>query len=230
MSVDYYFKNRLSKNSKELQQIMDKPWLVDHIKNGHGPLCAAYPQEYTSEGDTPSFMPLIRNGLEQHTDYTLGGWGGRPEYKNGNHMQDGNDLKNGVPDSHYTFQRWLPAIQNDWAARADWCVADEYSKANHQPVARILGESVRTVRPGEKIILDASSSFDPDKNSLSYQWWQYREAGSVQTKVAIKHVDEKRTEIIVPDNPGKQLHLILELTDNGTPNLKSYKRVILNVN
>ena len=55
------------------------------------------------------------------------------------------------------------------------------------------------------------------------------EAGSVQTKVAIKHVDEKRTEIIVPDNPGKQLHLILELTDNGTPNLKSYKRVILNV-
>lgn len=47
-------------------------------------------------------------------------------------MQDGNDLKNGVPDSHYTFQRWLPAIQNDWAARADWCVADEYSKANHQ--------------------------------------------------------------------------------------------------
>lgn len=26
-------------------------------------------------------------------------------------MQDGNDLKNGVPDSHYTFQRWLPAIQ-----------------------------------------------------------------------------------------------------------------------
>ena len=56
-------------------------------------------------------MPLIRNGLEQHTDYTLGGWGGRPEYKNGNHMQDGNDLKNGVSDSHYTFQRWLPAIQ-----------------------------------------------------------------------------------------------------------------------
>lgn len=58
MSVDYYFKNRLSKNSKELQQIMDKPWLADHIKNGHGPLCAAYPQEYTSEGDTPSLCLL----------------------------------------------------------------------------------------------------------------------------------------------------------------------------
>ena len=64
-----------------------------------------------------------------------------------------------IRDRHYTFQRGLPARQNDWAARADCCVADEYSKANHQPVARILGESVRTVRPGEKIILDASSSF-----------------------------------------------------------------------
>ena len=52
----------------------------------------------------------------------------------------------------------------------------------------------------------------------------------MQTEVVIKHADAKRAEIIVPDNPGKQLHLILELTDNGTPNLKSYKRVILNVN
>ena len=55
-------------------------------------------------------------------------------------------------------------------------------------------------------------------------------AGSVQTKVAIKYADEKRAEIIVPDSPGKQLHLILELTDNGIPNLKSYKRIILNIN
>ena len=48
---------------------------------------------------------------------------------------------------------------------------------------------------------------------------QYANFGSLQ-----------RAEIIVPDNPGKQLHLILELTDNGIPNLKSYKRIILNIN
>ena len=53
---------------------------------------------------------------------------------------------------------------------------------------------------------------------------------SVQTKVAIKHADEKRAALIVPANPGNQFHLILELTDNGTPILKSYKRVILNLN
>ena len=44
------------------------------------------------------------------------------------------------------------------------------------------------------------------------------------------HAYEKWSEIIVPDYPGKQLHLILELTDNGIPNLKSYKRIILNIN
>ena len=66
-------------------------------------------------------------------------------------------------------------------------------------------------------------------------YWTHRDApvsythlaGSVQTKVAIKHADEKRAEIIVPDNPGKQLHLILELTDNGIPNLDVYKRQVM---
>ncbi len=231
MSVDYYFKNRLSKNPPRLQEIMDKPWLSKHITTGHGALCAAYPQEYTSEGDTPSYMPLINNGLEQHTDYTLGGWGGRPVYISGNHLQDGNDCnENGVPDSHYTFQRWLVAAQNDWAARADWCVANEFSKANHQPIARIEGESIRTVNAGERITLDASGSSDPDNNLLSYHWWQYQEAGTVATKVNLEiEKNGAKCTFAIPNEPGKQLHVILEVTDSGTPELKSYKRVIFNI-
>jgi hypothetical protein len=35
------------------------------------------PQKFISEGDTPSWLNLINNGLEAHVDYTLGGWGGR---------------------------------------------------------------------------------------------------------------------------------------------------------
>ncbi len=210
---------------------MDKPWLRKHITTGHGPLCAAYPQDYTSEGDTPSYMPLINNGLEQHTDYTLGGWGGRPVYVSGNHLQDGNDYnKSGTPDSHYTFQRWLIAAQNDWAARADWCVADEFSKANHNPIAWIEGASIRTVSAGEKITLNASGSSDPDNNSLSYHWWQYREAGTATSKIDFKvKTNGKKCTFTIPNEPGKQLHVILEVTDNGIPELKSYKRVIFNI-
>jgi hypothetical protein len=230
MSVDHYYKNRLSKNPPELQKIMDKSWLAQHIKTGHGPLCAAYPQNYTSEGDTPSFMPLINNGLQQDADYTLGGWGGRPVYNFGNHMQDGNDDNNGHSDSHYTFQRWVTAAQNDWAARADWCVADDYAKANHPPVAKVKGATVRNVHPGEKVVLDGSPSTDPDRNSLSFSWWQYYEADNATTKFAIKnHTSNKNALFRVPNEPGKQLQVILEVTDNGEPVLKSYKRIIFNI-
>ena len=68
----------LVKIQKSCKQIMDKPWLADHIKNGHGHCVPPILRNIPVRGDTPSFMPLIRNGLEQHTDYTLGGWGRTP--------------------------------------------------------------------------------------------------------------------------------------------------------
>ena len=230
MSVDQKYKKRDSVNPKELQKIMDTPWLTEYVRSGHGPLAAAYPQDYTSEGDTPSFMPLIDNGLEQHTDYTLGGWGGRPIYEKGNIMKDDADDNNGESDKHYTFQRWLPAVQNDWAVRADWCVADSYSKANHQPVASVKGEVVRDVPAGQTIVLDASPSTDPDNNALSYNWWQYHEADSATAKLTINNNTSKdNASFVVPNEPGKQLHVILEVTDNGEPVLTSYQRVIFNI-
>jgi hypothetical protein len=36
-----------------------------------------YPQDHTSEGDTPPFLHLINSDLESRTDYTLGLRGGR---------------------------------------------------------------------------------------------------------------------------------------------------------
>lgn len=53
-------------------------WLAKHIQQGHGPLGAQYPDvAYGMEGDTPAYLGLIPNGLNEseHPDY--GGWGGR---------------------------------------------------------------------------------------------------------------------------------------------------------
>ena len=53
-------------------------WIAEHIQQGHGPLGAMYPDvAYGMEGDTPSFLALIPNGLNapEHPDW--GGWGGR---------------------------------------------------------------------------------------------------------------------------------------------------------
>ncbi len=55
-------------------------WIAAHIQQGHGPLGAIYPDvSFGVEGDTPSFLSLIPNGLNapEHPDW--GGWGGRYE-------------------------------------------------------------------------------------------------------------------------------------------------------
>jgi Protein of unknown function (DUF1593) len=204
---------------------MTSQWLTTNVKNGHGPLGAYTPQTFVSEGDTPSFLPLINNGLNQHLDYTYGGWGGRPVYDVGNHMTDGVDDGN----ANKPFWRWIPTIQNDFAARMDWCVASNFSAANHNPVARVVGSLERTAAGGETVTLDASPTTDPDGNTLTYSWWQYYDADSAVARVAISNSQTKTASFVVPSESGKQVHIILEVTDNGTPPLKHFQRVILSI-
>lgn len=63
-------------------EVISNPWLTENIQQGHGPLGAQYPDvAYGMEGDTPSWLALIPNGLnpywDDHPEY--GGWGGRYE-------------------------------------------------------------------------------------------------------------------------------------------------------
>ncbi|SDK96297.1 Protein of unknown function [Catalinimonas alkaloidigena] len=62
------------------QEVNSNAWLEEHIQQGHGPLGAAYPDvAYGMEGDTPSFLGLIPNGLNDPEHPNYGGWGGRYE-------------------------------------------------------------------------------------------------------------------------------------------------------
>jgi hypothetical protein len=55
-------------------------WLSEHVQQGHGPLGAVYPDvAWGMEGDTPSFLSLIPNGLNVPERPDWGGWGGRYE-------------------------------------------------------------------------------------------------------------------------------------------------------
>ncbi|QLQ36735.1 nucleoside hydrolase-like domain-containing protein [Micromonospora robiginosa] len=205
---------------------MTQGWLDTNVKRNHGPLGAVVPQTYVSEGDTPSFLPMIDNGLTQYADYTLGGWGGRPVFDTGNHMTDGVDDGN----ANKPFWRWIPAAENDYAARMDWQVATRFGDANHQPVARVAGGLTRTVSPGQTVTLDASPTTDPDGNALTYKWWQYADADSVSARPTISN-DTARTgaTFVVPNEPGKRIHVILEVVDNGSPSLTHYQRVVFTI-
>lgn len=55
-------------------------WLAENIQQGHGPLGCEYPDvAYGMEGDTPSWLSLIPNGLNDPEHPEWGGWGGRYE-------------------------------------------------------------------------------------------------------------------------------------------------------
>lgn len=55
-------------------------WIADNIQQGHGALGAVYPDvAWGVEGDTPAFLSLIPNGLNQAEKPEWGGWGGRYE-------------------------------------------------------------------------------------------------------------------------------------------------------
>ena len=85
--------------------------------------------DFISEGDSPSFFYLLDTGLRSMEDPTYGGWGGRfgveedGTYKNT--VADYNPYTQ-TEDKTYTLTRWFDDIQSDFAARADWCVAQAY--------------------------------------------------------------------------------------------------------
>ena len=87
-------------------------WIEENIQQDHGPLGAAYPDvAWGVEGDTPSFLSLIPNGLNEAEHPEWGGWGGRYEL----YKPDFAMIKNGesgVPHEPETREIWTNAIDS----------------------------------------------------------------------------------------------------------------------
>ena len=224
--------------------MVDNPWLEEHIINGHGPLGEQYPKlEYIMEGDTPSFLGLINNGLGSALTPAYGGWGGRydlfqsyaevaPIWTNTIRSVDEVRLEDGTVFSsdQATIWRWREAFQNDFAARMDWCTG---RKANHNPKVVVNGNASKAVihfagRPGDSVLLSAKESTDPDKDNLIYNWYLYKEAGNYSGKLDLAKVGDDAIRFTIPAIPkGQTLHIICEVKDDGVPALSAYRRIIV---
>ncbi|MBN2000651.1 DUF1593 domain-containing protein [candidate division KSB1 bacterium] len=87
-------------------------WLAQNIQQGHGPLGAEYPDvAWGMEGDTPSWLFLIPNGLNEAEHPDWGGWGGRYElYKPDFATQKKGG--SGVPFEPETREIWTNAVDS----------------------------------------------------------------------------------------------------------------------
>ena len=169
---------------------------------------------WLGEGDDHTFMNMPGNGLRSYEAGSYGGWGGREN--------DTSAKKLAYPD-------FFPQAQHDFAARLIWSVTAKYSNANHEPLVEIEGPINVLASAGEKIRINGDVS-DPDGNAVSIKWWQFL-VGSYPNKVVILNPNSAQAEVLIPNDAigGQTIHLILEATDNGTPSLTKYQRIIITV-
>jgi hypothetical protein len=203
------------------------------IKKDHGPLMANY--TIVKEGDTPTFMHLIPNGLQDPMHPEWGTWSGRFGFnvEEGHWWVDQRDRWEGETSRDSTLRRWAVHLQNDFRARADWCVRANKNEANHAPVVHLEGDATRDTLlfrrpPGQQVSLSAKGSSDPDGDALQYRWIHYPEAGTYRNEVSLEGAETETCRLTVPgDAGGKTIHMILQVTDAGTPALTRYRRAIV---
>jgi len=255
------------------------------------------PQEkgtFISEGDTPTFLNLLDNGLRAFENGYWGGWGGirRPANAQapgrggaqatagphdpgvgaglalagsdsnapkpdpaavagsggaraggGSNPASGRNGTTGRGGAGFGFggqqvspktaavnARFFAAAQNDFAARLKWSVTAKFSDANHEPKVAIKGPLEIGARAGSTVRLQGEAS-DPDHNTVRSTWWQYNEAGTYPGDIAFSDPEALTTTFRLPDDAqrGQTIHIILEATDNGTPPITRYQRVIVRV-
>ncbi|MDO4538323.1 MAG: DUF1593 domain-containing protein [Coriobacteriales bacterium] len=192
-------------HADELNSTLHADWQQKNIVGDHGPLMALYAlmgdgktvegeldeeqrgwdsylaanpnykkYDFISEGDSPSFFYLLDTGLRSLEDPTWGGWGGRFDKDGKNTVADYNPYSKKF-ESSYTLTRWFDDINNDFAARVDWCTATKFEDANHAPSLSVTEGIDLTAAAGDKVTLTAVGE-DPDGDKLSYRWWRYFEA------------------------------------------------------
>lgn len=183
---------------------------------------------FISEGDTPMFLNLIDNGLRAYESQEYGGWGGRKKELAEEEKAAGftstfamRTIKDDV------LPNFLPAIQNNFACRMNWSVTPKYENANHEPI--IDGPLQLVAEAGSSVKLKVKV-YEPDHDQLSVHWQQFK-VGSYKGDVTFVNPSTASTSVSIPCDAlsGDTIHLIMTATDNQTPSMTHYHRIIITI-
>ncbi|MFH0841217.1 MAG: nucleoside hydrolase-like domain-containing protein [Bacteroidota bacterium] len=139
-------------------EVISNNWLADNIQQDHGPLGALYPDvAYGMEGDTPSWLMLIQNGLNNPDHPEWGSWGGRYElYKPEAPARPANPMRTGgVPVEPETRPIWTNA-DDKFSPR----IPNEYGRAIRRDTGTYTGSQVTLWRWREDFQNDFAARMD----------------------------------------------------------------------
>lgn len=207
------------------------------LVEGHGPLGLLYPANTThpqKEGDSMTFLYLVPTGMNDPEHPGWGSWAGRyghqadadgREY----YWADQPDEWSGTIHRDNALARFAADLQNDLAARLDWCVK-LYDEANHPPAVHVAGAWERDAKAGTAVALDARDTADPDGDKLNYRWQVYWGPGTYRGSAEINDAESPVAAIVAPAVMEPQtIHVLLTVTDDGEPPLARYSRVVVTV-
>jgi hypothetical protein len=174
-------------------ETISNKWLAENIQQGHGPLGSKYPDvAYGMEGDTPSWLNLIPNGLSFPEHPNWGGWGGRyenyiPEYSTFN-----SGFTGGVPIEHEPREIWTNA-------------ADTYSPYVYNEYGRAVRKDTVSIKNNKVTLWRWRNDFQNDFVArMDWCTKSYREANHPPVP-ALGHPDQinvKSGEIFILDASG----------------------------
>jgi len=198
------------------------------------------------EGDTPSFLYFLPNGLSDPDDPSLGGFGGRFEQLDPsvNYWTPARDFlpsgnTNVFAQRQYSIARFRAEVQSDFLGQLSH---QQFGAGDVGPTAvlsinesagdRSLNVLYENASIGETLTLDASQSFDPNGENLEYRWFVYDEPSSFSGTAVFSSDQSGLTSLSLEGGRvGETLHVILAVdeAEGNTPALTSFRRVVLEV-
>lgn len=201
------------------------------------------PYSFLSEGDSPTYFMLFDWGLRTLDDFSYGGFSGR-------YLKDETKVNaNGEPLNYWIAQQdsyldaagnaalteamwpYVVDIQNDFAARADWCVTDPGTQAEHAPKLSISEGTDLTAAAGETVALTCRVCGN-QMSPIALSARIYEEPSTVTGAKVRKDTDTAHSftvEIPTEAESGQKLHVILQAKNQWGHQLVHYQQVIITV-